>query len=336
MNKNKDGPRPAVIGTCSLSGRDINDPNQLLANGLAMVDKMAQKAHENGWELDLVVLPETFAHVDGSSSLETAETVNGDIVTALAEKARAYSAYAAVPLELREGEQVYNSVVLLDREGKPVGVYHKVFPVVFPDGSVEGGTTPGREFPVFDLDFGRVGVQICFDVCFDEGWKTLADQKVELILFPSAAPSVSALISHAYRNSYYIVASTYRPPAIIVNPLGREIARAPDNKEVAVVRIDLDYRVLPSRFLWTRGKEIKDKYGDSVDYGWHDAEGACLLTSRDPDIPIGRLVETENLETSREFYIRNLQAQTAARGGPPSVPKHIKQRVEEGFGNGIN
>jgi len=322
MNKCKDGPRPSVIGTCSLSARSINDPYQLLINGLAMVDKMARKADENGWSLDMAVLPESFAHVDGDSSLENAETLDGKIVTALAEKAREYNTYVAVPLWLCEGEKTHNSVVILDRTGKLVGIYHKVFPVVLPDGSLEGGVTPGHEFPVFDLDFGRIGVQICFDVYYDDGWEALAAQGTELVLFPSAAPSVSALISHSYRHGYYIVASTYRPPAIIVNPLGHEIAEAVSDKEVAVVRIDLDYRILPSRFIWTRGNEIKNKYGDSIDFGWHDAEGFCLLTSSDPKLPIGRLVEMENLETISQFLSRNRQAQIAARVYPLNIPEH--------------
>lgn len=82
---------------------------------------------------------------------------------------------------------------------------------------------------------------------------------------------------------------------------------------LSVVRIDLDYRILPSRFIWTQGDEIKGKYVDSVDFGWHDAEGFCLLTSSDPKLPIGRLVEMENLETISEFLSRNRKAQTAAR-----------------------
>ncbi|MBI1926537.1 hypothetical protein HYR99_20125 [Candidatus Poribacteria bacterium] len=94
------------------------------------------------------------------------------------------------------------------------------------------------------------------------------------------------------------------------------------DKEVAVVRVDLDYRILPSRFLWTRGEEIKRKYGDRVDYGWHDAEGFYLVMSRDPALLVGQLVEREGLETLGAFLARNRQAQTAARGAPPSLPEH--------------
>jgi hypothetical protein len=165
---------------------------------------------------------------------------------------------------------------------------------------------------VFDLEFGRVGVQICFDVCYDEGWEALAAQEAELVLFPSAAPCVSALVSQAYRGGYYIAGAISRPPAVVVDPVGREIARAAGDREAAVVRIDLDYRILPSRFTWTRGDEIKRKYGERVDFGWHDAEGFCLMTSRDRSLPVGRLIEREKLETLREFCDRNRAAQAAA------------------------
>ena len=104
-----------------------------------------------------------------------------------------------------------------------------------------------------------------------------------------------------------------RAPAVVMNPLGREIARAAQDRDVAVVRVDLDYRLLPSRFIWTRGEAIKAKYGERVDFGWHDAEGYCLVTSSDPAVPIGRLVQEEELETLAEFLERNRQAQEAAR-----------------------
>ena len=58
--------------------------------------------------------------------------------------------------------------------------------------------------------------------------------------------------------------------------------------------------------------KIKKKYGDSVDFGWHDAEGFCLVTSSNPELPIGRLVEMENLETISDFLSRNRQAQIEA------------------------
>jgi predicted amidohydrolase len=285
-----------------------------------MVDAMARQAGERGWELDLAILPETFAEVDGSPPADSAQALDGDTVRAVAERARRYRTHAVVPLRLRQGDRVHNSVVLLDRAGRVAGLYHKVFPVVFPDGTVEGGITPGSQFPVFDLDFGRVGVQICFDVCYDEGWTALAEGEAELVVFPSDSPAVTALAAQAFRHGYYIASATYRPPAVVLDPLGTRIAQAAADRQVAVVRVDLDYRILPSRFTWTRGPQVREKYGDRVDFGWHDAEGFCLLTSRDPALPLRRLLEVEQLETSRQFVARNREAQVAARGGPPGGP----------------
>jgi predicted amidohydrolase len=312
MNRRKDGPRPAVVGTCCMAKRGVTDARTLLADGLTMADEMARQARERGWKLDLALLPEAFAHADESASSDAAEPLDGRIVTALAAKARELGIYVAVPLYLREGSRTRNSVVLIGRDGTTVGVYHKARPVVLPDGTLEGGVTPGCEAPVFDLEFGRVGVQICFDACYDEGWNALASQGAELVLFPSASPCVSALVSHAYRGGYYIAGAISRPPAVVVDPVGREIARAAGDREATVVRVDLDYRILPSRFTWTRGKEIKDKYGERVDFGWHDAEGFCILTSRDPSLSVGRLIEMETLETLRDFCERNRAAQSAA------------------------
>ena len=42
MTLRREGPRPAVVGTCTLPLRESRDADQLLAAGLAMIDQMAQ------------------------------------------------------------------------------------------------------------------------------------------------------------------------------------------------------------------------------------------------------------------------------------------------------
>ena len=87
MSRRRAGPRPAVVGTCTLSPYKVPDPDQLLADGLAMVDGMARRAAEKGWSLDLVALPETFSQVEHRPG---DETLDGRTLSAMAEKARAY------------------------------------------------------------------------------------------------------------------------------------------------------------------------------------------------------------------------------------------------------
>ena len=322
MSQRRDGPCPAVIGTCTLLGayrspENVPNSDECLADGLAAVDRMAREAEGKGWNLDMVVLPETFAHVSDESAAEGAEPIDGRIITALSEKARAYHTHVAAPVQLREGDIIYNSVVILDREGEAIGAYHKVFPVLKPDGSLESGVMPGDRFPVFDLDFGRVGVQICWDLVFEEGWRALADQEAELVLFSSDPPGELGLRSRAWQHGYYIVASTYRPPSLVIAPTGRETARTSGDRDVLVVRLDLDYRILFSNCLWTWGPSRREQYVDRINLDWHDVEGMYLVTSLDPELPVGRFLEIEGLETGRGRLARNIDVQLAERGGPP-------------------
>ena len=55
----------------------------------------------------------------------------------------------------------------------------------------------GREVPVYQADFGRVGMAICFDVNFPAVWQRLADAGAELVLWPSAYSAGSSLQEEA-------------------------------------------------------------------------------------------------------------------------------------------
>jgi len=315
MPRRRRGPRPVVVGTCTLAPF-LKESNAVrLAEGLALVDEMAAQARAKGWGLDLVILPECFAQRERRPLVEEAQTIDGPLVRRLAARARKYRTYVALSMSLREARRFYNAVVFLDRRGRPAGIYRKAFPVLHLDGSLEHGTTPGREFPVFDLDFGRVGAQVCFDVNFDDGWEALDRQGAELVVFPSATSAVAGLKSHAWRHGYYIAASTFRPPTVIVDPLGREVARTSGDKEVLVERFDLDYRVLPWNSLRDFGLAVAARYGNTIRQDWHREEDMCLVTSMDPKVPVERILKREHLETHREHLARNRKAQDRARGG---------------------
>jgi predicted amidohydrolase len=60
--------------------------------------------------------------------------------------------------------------VIIDGPGDVAGIYDKVHPVTVKHHySAFEGLTPGATVPAFDLDFGRVGIQICFDISFPRG-----------------------------------------------------------------------------------------------------------------------------------------------------------------------
>jgi hypothetical protein len=131
-------------------------------------------------------------------------------------------------------------------------------------------------------------------------------------------------MSHAYRYQYYIAGSIMRPPSAIIDPLGLIVSQSLKNREAAVARVDLDYRVLPSRYLWEREAEVKQKYGDAINWNWHSAESGCLMTSNDPDMPIGKFIEVEGMMTANEWIAYNRKRIAEERGGPPTMPPGVR------------
>jgi predicted amidohydrolase len=327
MVERKQGPRPAVLGTCTFSPYPLRGPDHrdvLLREGLELLDAMAREADRQGESLDLVVWPEYFAQGEQGTLAEKAEPVDGRIVAAVAERTRSLGTNAAVPLALDEDGGYFNALVFLDRQGEHVGTYRKVNPVPGDDGLCEGGVTPGKDVSVFDLDIGRVGAQICFDGYFGNAWRELGRAGAELVVFSSAMQAVMGLKTHAYTNQYYVLASTWNVPTVIVDPVGREVARTREQGDVLVTRIDMDYRVYSDhRVEFVR--EIEEKYGGRVRMDWHPEELMWIVTSSDPDLPVAEFMQREQLDTTCG-YLAEAGATLARIRGEGSVPRTVPGR----------
>ena len=95
--------------------------------------------------------------------------------------ARELRSYVVGGLYERVGPVVYNTAVLIDRDGKLAGRYRKTH---LPREEWEAGITPGDSYPVFTTDFGKIGLMISWDVQFPEPWRELGLQGAELVLMP--------------------------------------------------------------------------------------------------------------------------------------------------------
>lgn len=189
---------------------------------------------------DLILLPEGITAVGtGMSYAEVAETVPGPTTARLAERARARKAWVAAGIYERDGRAVYNTAILIDREGKLAGRYRKVY---LPREEVERGLTPGDSWPVFETDFGRVGLMICCDVFFPEPARALAAQGAELILLPIWGGEEALAAARAIENEVFLAAAGDDHPTYIMDPDGRRVAQAPQRGEIAVAEVDLAHR----------------------------------------------------------------------------------------------
>jgi predicted amidohydrolase len=302
-------PRKLVIATCKA---DIAGNKQERVAGIDRLIAVAEAEAERRFgqrRLDLVVLPECALHEGrGNRAREQAIAADDPAVAAVGAMARRAGAYVVLPAILRErtgGETCANAALLLDRDGKVAGIYRKVHPVAAPNGVFENGVTPGREFPVFDCDFGRLGIQICWDMVYDEGWQALAAGGAELVALPSASPQTVRPAACAQRFRLWVVTSTPRDNAGIYNPAGIMDART-EQAEVLVHRIDLSAAVVHWNAELEEGRAFARAFGDRGEYRWSLREDTGLFWSNDPSTPVASML--------RELGIEEMDAQVARIG----------------------
>jgi predicted amidohydrolase len=324
MARGESLPRKVVVGTAmyAMWGEYPGVEKRLEALG-EIIDEMARQAagKSGGAKLDLVVLPEdAVCGGRNGSAAERSVSLEGPVLERMGAKAREHGTYIVVPLflvENREKSLCTNAAALLDRGGKVVGVYRKVHPVAAQSSDVlEDGVTPGKEFPVFSCDFGRLGIQICFDMEYDDGWEALARQGAEIVVWPSQSPQTVQPAFYAMRHRYYVVSSTWRNNASIFEPTGMIAAQILPPERVLVRQIDLSYALLPWQPALRNGEALREKYGEKVGYHYSEAEDRGLFWSNDPRTPIGHMVREMGLELFDDTIERNQRLQDAVRGGP--------------------
>ncbi len=164
---------------------------------------------------DLICLPEYFNcidNLDGFGSYEC-DGKSLELLRFFSEKARVAKCYVVLPMIVDVKGGRYNRATLLGRDGTIVGHYDKVH--ITEVERTEMGITAGSEWPVFDLDFGTVGIMICYDGCFWETARILALAGARHLCWPSLQRSYTRfqlelqMRAHAYFNYVNIVRSSF-------------------------------------------------------------------------------------------------------------------------------
>jgi predicted amidohydrolase len=137
----------------------------------------------------------------------------------------------------RAGPRMYNSAALIGARGEIIGVFRKAH-----DMGREPLNTPGDSFPVFETEFGRLGIMICFDRQLPESARLLALGGARLICNPSAGMHGETndvmMRTRAYENGVWIIFAHPRD-CLIISPQGDIVARARRRDEVVLADIDL-------------------------------------------------------------------------------------------------
>jgi len=276
-----------------------------------------------GKKLDLIVLTEFLLANPGASLAQKVLKLD-EVVPRIAEYARRYQCYIVVGAlldESHETQKFTNAALLIGRDGSLVGIYRKVHPPALQGSDVlEDGETPGSNFPVFQCDFGRLGMETCFDMMYPDGWAALAKNGAEIVALPSASPDTVHPSIYAQQYQYYIVSCVPHDHSAVYSPLGLIEEQATKEGEVVVDQIDLSFALLHWDEALDDGAAMARKFGTRVGFRYYSSEDMGIFWSNDPTMPIGRmLASVGQLEIAPELErIRLLQDK--ARGGPPVVP----------------
>lgn len=263
-----------------------------------------------GLHPDIICLPELFDTIWVDEELplsEVAEDENvpGPVTGRIAEFAKKNNCYVVCPVYTKKDDKFYNSSLLLDRKGEIAGVYHKIHPVkdeilTVKEGKESIGVISGaKDQPVIETDFGKVGMQICYDANWSDGWDNLRKQGVEIIFFSSAFPGGRMLNYYAWRNNCYIVSST-GGDARIVDMSGNDLHSSSTFVRFAWADINLEK---VNADTWPTNGRLPDlfsKYGDRLHIKIWDNTGVITIESMDPDLKVRDVMKEFEILTVEE------------------------------------
>ena len=226
------------------------------------------------------------------------------------------SLYVVAPLLLDDAGRRYNCAVLIGRKGEIVGVYRKNFPT---HSELDNGITPGVETPVFETDFGRVGLCICFDLNYWEVGSGLCRNRAELVIWPSMWAGGRMLSKWAMEFGFNM-AAVWKEQSTFVDVAGREIlavkreARDRTGRSpVVTARIDLDRRLLHPDYNLENLKALFKRHGPTAAFTeWLKQDCHLVFGSQVPGVSSDQLIEEFGLETMRAYLARVRRDRKAA------------------------
>jgi len=189
------GPKPAQekMAAVQMLGYDKTDLRRPGFDPSQSVVRYIERAAKDGAQL--VVFPE---YLLGRISVPGPQTER------IGKAAAAGRIYVIVGCwEVFRDDSFANTALLFDRAGKIVGKYNKVHAAVdqfegepswskpptgkdadwFIANDPEWKMKRGQDFPVFDLDFGRIGILTCYDGWFPETFRILSLKGAEILVW---------------------------------------------------------------------------------------------------------------------------------------------------------
>lgn len=129
-----------------------------------------------------------FGIIQDAKYYDYAEAADGPTVQRFQALAKEFSMVIVLPIYEEEQPGVlYNTAVVIDADGTVLGKYRKHHIPNLQQFWEKFYFRPGNlGYPVFDTAVGKVGVYICYDRHFPEGWRELGLNGAQIVFNPSA------------------------------------------------------------------------------------------------------------------------------------------------------
>jgi beta-ureidopropionase len=225
-----------------------------------------------------------FCQVQEAKFYEYAEAVPGPVTERFAELAAELGMVMILPVyEIEQPGFLYNTAAVIDADGTYLGKYRKHHLPHLPGFWEKFYFRPGNGgYPVFETAAGRIGVYICYDRHFPEGWRALGLNGAQIVFNPSATSA--GLSDHLWKleqpaaavaNEYYIGAinrvgieeygdDDFYGTSYFVGPEGRLVGEAGATNAGELIVRDLDLDLIDTvRNKWAFYRDRRpDAYAD--------------------------------------------------------------------------
>ncbi|WP_406262902.1 acyltransferase [Actinacidiphila glaucinigra] len=242
----------------------------------------AQGAHVIGFQ-EVFNAP-YFCQVQEPEHYRWAEPVpDGPTIVRMQALAKELRMVMVVPVyEIEQAGFYYNTAAVIDADGSYLGKYRKHHIPQVKGFWEKYYFKPGNlGWPVFDTAVGKVGVYICYDRHFPEGWRALGLAGAELVYNPSATSrGLSSYLwqleqpAAAVANEYFVAAinrvgqeeygdNDFYGTSYFVDPRGQFVGDVASDKEEELVVRDLDFgKIEEVRQQWAFYRDRRpDAYG---------------------------------------------------------------------------
>ena len=230
------------------------------------LDRVAELLSRNFFQdVDLVTLPEMFTcPYETTEFPKYAEPAGGPtwkFLSDLAAEHKVYLQAGSFP-EIDDAGHIYNTAYVFDRDGKQIARHRKVhlfdIDITGEQTFRESDTlTAGDDVTVFDTEFGKMGLCICFDIRFQRLFEDMTDAGAKVVLVPASfnmttGPAHWQLLfrSRALDNQIYVVGTSAARNldasyvsyghSLAVDPWGIVLSEMHGKAEGRVVDLDLD------------------------------------------------------------------------------------------------